>query len=106
MADTIKVSTEAMEACISRYTAEKAKLMSALQICNSASQLLMQSWAGPSFVVTCAKMADTYKNLFQSEQKMDDAISELQRTIQTMTDAESSVQKEAAALDVGSSPFA
>ena len=106
MADVIKVDPAAMTACIGRYTAEKAKLMNALQICVKASQLLAQSWAGPSFAICCAKMADTYKNLFQSEQKIDDAIKELQKTISIMEQAEGKISSSAASLDVGTSPFA
>jgi uncharacterized protein YukE len=106
MADVIKVSTEEMNVCITRYVAEKAKLMNALQICVKASQLLARSWAGPSFAVCCAKMADTYKNLFQSEQKIDDAINELKKTISIMEQAEGKVKSNVASLDVGTSPFA
>jgi uncharacterized protein YukE len=105
MADVIKVDPEAMNACIAKYTAERAKLMNALQICVKASQLLAQSWAGPSFAITCAKMADTYKNLFQSEQKIDDAINELRKTIAIMEQAEGKIKSSAGALDVGTSPF-
>ena len=106
MADMIKVSTEEMNACIAKYTAEKAKLMNALQICLKASQLLTQSWAGPSFTVCCAKMANTYKNLAQTEQKIDDAISELRSTISIMEAAEGKISSNAASLDTGTSPFA
>lgn len=106
MADRIKVSTEEMATCIAQYTAQKARLMEALQVCNQASQLLAQSWAGPSFVACAAKMAATYHNLFQSEQKISDAIAELQATVGIMENAESSVNSSVSALDVGSSPFA
>ena len=105
MADVIKVSTEEMNACIARYTAEKAKLMNALSICVKASNLLMQSWAGPSFAVCCTKMANTYKNLFQAEQKIDDAISELRKTVSLMEQAEGKISSNVGSLDVGSSPF-
>ncbi len=103
--DIIKVSTEEMSATISKYQAEKSKLMGALAICVKASALLAQSWAGPSFAVCCGKMAATYKNLFQSEQKIDDAISELTNVIAIMDGTESSVKSDAAALEVGESPF-
>lgn len=103
--DIIKVSTEEMSACIARYTTEKNRLMEAFQICISASTLLAQSWAGPSFAVCCAKMAATYANLFQSEQKMDDAIDELNSVINLMDTAENKIQGDASGLDVGSSPF-
>ena len=106
MANEIKVSTEEMRACIARYTAQKAKLMNAIQICVKASQLLMRSWAGPSFSICCVKMADTYKNLFQTEQKIDDAISELNKTITLMEQAEGKIKSNVASLDTGSSPFA
>lgn len=106
MADKILVSTEEMTACIGRYTAEKAKLMEALGICLKASNLLARSWAGPSFAVCCAKMANTYKNLAQSEQKMNDAIQELSKTISIMEKAEGNVKTIASSLDTGTSPFA
>ena len=104
--DIIKVSTEEMSECISRYTSEKSRLMEAFTICISASTLLAQSWAGPSFAVCCAKMAATYANLFQSEQKMDDAIDELKSVIDIMETAEGKVQSDAGSLEVGDSPFA
>lgn len=106
MADKIKVSTEEMSACVAKYTAQRAKLSEAFSICNNASQLLARSWAGPSFTVCCAKMAATYKNLFQSEQKMDDAIKELNEIINLMESAESNISSSASALDTGTSPFA
>ena len=106
MADVIKVSTEEMSACIARYTAEKAKLMNALSICLKASQLLMRSWAGPSFVICCGKMANTYKNLAESEQKINDAISELKKTISIMDQAEGKISSNINSLDTGTSPFA
>ena len=106
MADVIKVSTEEMNVCITRYVAEKAKLMNALQICVKASQLLARSWAGPSFAVCCAKMANTYKNLSQTEQKIDDAITELRNTISNMEAAEGKISSNIGSLDTGSSPFA
>ncbi len=104
-ANVIKVSTEAMNGCIARYTAQKAKLLDALQICIRASQLLAQSWAGPSFVACTIKLANTYKNLFQSEQKINDAISELRATINNMEGAENKVKGAVTALDTGTSPF-
>ena len=50
-------------------------------------------------------MANTYKNLFESEQKMDDAINELSETIGIMEQAESNVSSSVSSLDVGDSPF-
>ncbi|MBR6184631.1 MAG: hypothetical protein IKQ41_00030 [Clostridia bacterium] len=95
-----------MSACIARYTTEKGKLMEAFQICVQASNLLAQSWAGPSFLACSAKMAATYANLFQSEQKMDDAIEELRNVINIMDGAETKIQGEVNSLEVGESPFA
>ena len=103
--DIIKVSTEEMSATIGRYRAEKAKLLEALAICVKASVLLAQSWAGPSFAICCAKMANTYKNLFQSEKKIDDAINELTKTISIMSGAEKNIVSNIQSLDVGESPF-
>lgn len=104
--DIIKVSTEEMSACIARYTTEKSKLMEAFQICVQASSLLAQSWAGPSFLACSAKMAATYANLFQSEQKMDDAIQELNDVINIMDNAENTIQSDVNSLEIGESPFA
>lgn len=104
--DVIKVSTEQMQSAVGRYTSEKAKLMEAVAICVKASALLAQSWAGPSFAVCCAKMANTYKNLFQCEQKIDDAINELKQVIGIMENTESKNTSVAASLEAGDSPFA
>ena len=105
MAEKIKVDAAAMAATIAKYTAEKAKLMEALQTCTKASQLIARSWAGPSFGIMCIKLADTYKNLFQSEKKMDDAIEELKKSIDIFDNAEKTIVSSINALDVGTSPF-
>lgn len=104
-ANVIKVSTEDMRACIQKYQTEKQRLMDALQVCNKASQTLARSWAGPSFLTMSIKLANTYKNLLQSMNKMDDAISELNKTIEIMERAENTVKSNAASLDLGDSPF-
>ena len=105
-ANVIRVSTEDMAAAIRRYQTEKNRLMDAVKICNNASRMLAQSWAGPSFAALSVKMASTYKNLYQSITKMDDAIEELNQTIRIMEGAERKVASSAAALDLGVSPFA
>ena len=106
MADQIKVSTDEMNLCIAQYTAQKAKLMSALSICVSATNLLYQSWAGPSFAVCWTKMQNTWKNLNQTEDKIEDAITELRKTISNMQAAEGKIQANVGSLDTGTSPFA
>ena len=105
-ANVIKVSTEDMAKTVSRYMAEKQKLMDAVQICNNAAKTLAQSWAGPSFLAMSIKLADTYKNLVQSMTVIDDAISELRKTIEIMDRTEKKIKASAAALDIGTSPFA
>lgn len=103
--DVIKVSTEEMQATIAKYTTEKGKLMEAFSICTKATELIARSWAGPSFAVTAAKMAATWKNLFEAEHKMSDAIEELNKTIEIMQSAEDSNKSIAGGLETGSSPF-
>ena len=105
-ANVIKVSTEDIAATIQRYVSGKNTLMSALTVCNNASSLLAQSWAGPSFAALSIKMASTYKNLFQTMERMDDAISELKAVIGIMDRTEKSVSAMASSLDTGISPFA
>lgn len=105
-ANVIRVSTEDMARTISKYQEERGRLMDALGICNNAAQELARSWAGPSFLAMSVRLSGTYKNLSQSLEKIDDAIDELKSTINIMDSAESSVASAAAALDIGSSPFA
>ena len=105
-ANVIKVSTEDMEACIARYMNEKARLMDALSICNSAAQTLARSWAGPSFLQMSLRLANTWKNLSQSMALIDDAVNELKKTISILEQTEKSVKASAASLDMGVSPFA
>ena len=106
MADKIKVSTQEMQGTIAQYSAQKAKLMEAFGICTKATQLIARSWAGPSFLITSAKMADTWKNLMEAEHKMNDAIDELNKVIDIMDSTEDSNKSLFAGLDTGSSPFA
>lgn len=105
MADLIRVSTEEMRGTIAQYTAEKARLMEAFAICTKATATIARSWAGPSFLVVSAKMASTWKNLFEAEQKMDDAIDELNKTIDIMDGVENTNKSKIGGLDTGSSPF-
>lgn len=106
MSEVIKIDTAAMNACISNYMAQKAQLLGALAICTSASALLAQSWAGPSFQITCAKMEKTFNNLKETDEKINDAINELRKTISTMEAAEGKIKASMASLDTGTSPFA
>ena len=85
---------------------EKSRLMEALNVCNNAAQMLARSWAGPSFAEMSIRLANTYKNLFQSTARIDDAIDELRKTLSIMENAEKKVASTAAALDTGVSPFA
>ena len=105
-ADRISVSPEEMSACINRYMSEKSRLTEALNVCNNAAQMLARSWAGPSFAEMSVRLASTYKNLFQSLNRIDDAIGELRKTISIMENAEKKTSSAAAALDIGVSPFA
>ncbi len=106
MGEVIKVDTDAMKTCISNYKVQKTQLIGALTICSSASALLAQSWAGPSFQITCAKMEKTFKNLKETHEKIDDAIKELEKAIATMEAAEGKIKTSVVALDTGTSPFA
>ena len=105
-ANTIKVSTEEMAATIAKYQSEKGRLMEAVSVCNNAAQLLARSWAGPSFLAMSVQMANTYKNLYQSINRVDDAIDELKKTIGIMENTEKNVKASAVSLDIGTSPFA
>ncbi len=104
-ADVIRVSTGEMAVAVGRYQAEKARLMDALRVCNSAASLLAQSWAGPSFAALSVKLSATYENLSRSIDRADDAIDELKAVIGIMDRAENSVASVSAALDTGTSPF-
>ena len=105
-ANVIKVSTEEMAATIAKYQSEKGRLMEAVSVCNNAAQLLARSWAGPSFLAMSVQMANTYKNLYQSINRVDDAIDELKKTIGIMENTEKNVKASAVSLDIGTSPFA
>ena len=105
-ANVIKGSTEEMAATIAKYQSERGRLMEAVSVCNNAAQMLARSWAGPSFMAMSIQMANTYKNLFQSINRVDDAIAELKATIGIMDDTENKVKASVASLDIGTSPFA
>ena len=105
-ANVIKVSTEEMAATIAKYQSERGRLMEAVSVCNNAAQMLARSWAGPSFMAMSVQMANTYKNLFQSIKRVDDAIAELKATIDIMEKTENKVKSSVASLDIGTSPFA
>ena len=105
-ANVIKVSTEEMAATIAKYQSERGRLMEAVSVCNNAAQMLARSWAGPSFMAMSIQMANTYKNLFQSINRVDDAIAELKATIGIMENTENKVKASVASLDIGTSPFA
>ncbi len=105
-ANVIRVSTEDMARTVLKYQEERGRLMDALGICSNAARELARSWAGPSFLAMSVRLDGAYKNLSKSLEKIDDAIDELKSTINIMDSAESSAASSAAALDIGSSPFA
>ena len=106
MAETIKVSTEEMQATLNTYNTQKAAQLTAYESMKTTVSGLSGGWIGEASQSFQNQFQTYYANIAQSEQKMADAVDELAKANELFTATEvQSLKSGATALEVGRSPF-
>lgn len=105
MAEQILVSPAEMQSTITQYTSCKEKLSTAYLQMSNAVRELDATWHGTASETFKASFDALYKNLEQTEAKIQDAIDELTQAAELFTEVETSHDGEFGSLDTGTSPF-
>ena len=103
-ADRILVSTNEMNATISKYEQAHNEMAQAFQALEQAREHIDRCWDGPAKLAYLARWANTYTNIRRSDNAIESTIASLRNVIQTMDQAEETTGSKAASLDVGTTP--
>ena len=106
MADILKVTPEELVATANTFKSNQAKLQVAYLTMSDAVRTLDTTWNGDASEQFKAQFDSMYKNLSQTEEKMQDAIDELMKANEIYTTAENEIKAAVDALQEGTSPFA
>jgi WXG100 family type VII secretion target len=106
MAEQILVSPAEMQSTIERYTASKQQQSAAYLQMSNAVRVLDGTWQGPASETFKASFQAMYKNLEQTEAKMQDAIDELTQAAELFRSVEEAHDGAFGALEAGTNPFA
>lgn len=105
MADVIHVSSEELRSTVQKYNTQKAQLQTAyLQMSNAVRQV-DGSWNGDASEAFKAQFEQLYKNIEQTEAKVQDAVDEMTKAAEIFDEVEQANQSAFQNLDVGTSPF-
>lgn len=104
-ADVIKVSMDELRATIEQYTAQKAQMLLAyLQMANTIRHL-DASYDGDASEALKERFDLMYRNIEQTEARVQDAITELARTADIFSEVEAELILAFGSLETGASPF-
>ncbi len=105
MADVIHVSSEELRNAVSKYNTQKGQLQTAyLQMSNAVRQV-DGSWNGDASEAFKQQFEQLYKNIEQTEAKVQDAVDEMSKAAEIFDEVEQANQPAFQNLDVGTSPF-
>ena len=105
MADVIHVSSDELRNAVTKYNTQKAQLQTAyLQMSNAVRQV-DGSWNGDASEAFKAQFEQMYKNIEQTEAKVQDAVDEMTKAAEIFDEVEQENQTAFQNLDVGTSPF-
>ena len=105
MADVIKVSTEELISAVNKYSSTKTQLENAyLQMYRNVHGL-DGSYIGDASEALKSQFEQMYKNIEQTEAKVEDAIEELTKTADIVNEVEDGLKAAFQNLDVGTDPF-
>jgi WXG100 family type VII secretion target len=105
MADSIRVSTDQIREAVSKYNTYKSQLQTAYLQMSSAVRTVDSSWNGDASETFKAQFDQMYKNIEQTEAKVQDAVDELTKTAELYDIQEQTNESTFANLEVGSDPF-
>lgn len=105
MADIIKVSSEEMRAAVSAFKNCQQELENAYLNMSNAVRVVDGTWNGEASEAFKSQFDAMYKNIEQTEAKVQDAIDEVSKAAEIYDEAEQALENTFSALDVGTSPF-
>ncbi len=106
MADILKVTPEELQATANQFKSYQSNLQTAYLTMSDAVRSLDTTWNGEASEQFKAQFDAMYKNLSQTEEKMNDAIEELLQAHDIYQEAEDAIKGQVDALEEGTSPFA
>ena len=105
-ADVLKVTPEELRNTATQFKSNLQKMQTAYLQMSDAVRSLDTSWNGDASEQFKIQFDNMYKNLSQTEDKMNDAVDELTKAAGIYEQVENSNKSQMASLDVGTSPFA
>ncbi len=105
-ADVLKVTPEELRNTATQFKSNLQKMQTAYLQMSDAVRSLDTSWNGDASEQFKTQFDNMYKNLSQTEDKMNDAVDELTKAAGIYEQVENSNKSQMASLDVGTSPFA
>lgn len=105
MADIIHVSTDQLREAVSKYNTCKGQLQTAYLQMSNAVRVVDGTWNGDASEAFKAQFDLMYKNIEQTEAKVQDAVDEMTRAAEIYDDIEGTLKNTFANLDVGTSAF-
>lgn len=105
MADIIKVSPEEMRAAVSTFKSRQTELQTAYLNMSNAVRAVDATWNGEASESFKNQFNEMYKNIEQTETKVQDAIDEVSKAAAIFEETEKKLESTIGALDTGESPF-
>lgn len=105
MADIIKVSTDELISAVNKYSTQKTQLQNAYLLMYRNIHGLDGVYIGDASEALKQQFEQMYKNIEQTETKVQDAIEELTKTADIINEVESGLQSAFGGLDTGTDPF-
>jgi len=105
MADVIKVSTEELISAVNKYSTQKTQLQNAYLLMYRNIHGLDGVYVGDASEALKQQFEQMYKNIEQTEAKVQDSIDELTKTADIVNEVEAGLQSAFSSLDTGTDPF-
>ena len=105
MADIIKVSTQELNNAVSKYANQKMQLQNAYLRMYRELHGLDGKYVGDASEALKQQFEQMYKNIEQTEAKVQDAIDEMTKTAEIVDEVEAGLQSAFNSLDTGTDPF-
>lgn len=106
MADILKVTPEELQSTASQFKNYQTTLQIAYLTMSDAVRSLTTTWTGTASSQFASQFDSMYKNLSQTEEKMNDAIDELCKAHDIFQESEDAIKGQVDSLEEGTSPFA
>lgn len=105
MADIIKVSVEELRSAADKFSSCQQELQTAYLTMSNAVRALDGSYDGDASEAFKAQFDAMYKNIEQTQAKVQDAVDEVKKAAGIYEETEKALEGQFSGLDTGTSPF-